>query len=396
MTENKLTETIIGFNKANKKNIKVIRSNDKTFLPDDDGVVTMNISGGSTSGGGNIPDNPSAGVDYYAGSLANGEITERYLLYSGPSDPTTVTKATLLRDVGSKMNMVGDGLTFFIHLKKTSFDKGTKGDSTDIQLNYDPANIVKDGYFTTTSPYPIYIKAGDFGVGKQVTVPINGIGENLSGKNVKVPKLLLTFNDDKTIEIETIIGYDNDGDSAGATGANYDVVVDTIATFSVQPAVAQIPETVNFFTGSANGEISLSGALDFLENSLDGIEITFDEYFTNSIGSTRIPALNALSTRSVRIPKEKLINGFRFDLTGYFNPIGTKLTYTVKTNTGLWQDGANYFDYLSTPADAYIEISKASINIPIKLGVSNTISGSPINYNSSWIPTISKITPYKN
>ena len=57
----------------------ILPTGDKNMI-DISGLSISNGSGGDTGGGDN-PDHPSAGADYYAGSLADGEITERYLLY---------------------------------------------------------------------------------------------------------------------------------------------------------------------------------------------------------------------------------------------------------------------------------------------------------------------------
>ncbi|GEO63047.1 hypothetical protein [Companilactobacillus nantensis] len=376
----------------------VNKKTNKISLPSDWlGTGTNANTGGNT---GTDTENPSAGVDYYAGSIANGEITERYLLYQRDEtvdeEPAVTKTVTFLRDVGSRMNMVGDGLTFLIHLRKTKFDNGVKGEVTDIYLNYDPENIVKTGNYTTTSPHPAYVKTADFGVGKQISVPINGIGENLSGKNVKAPKLLLTFNADKTMSIESATGYDNDGDSTGATGANYDVVVDMIATYSVQTAMSQMPETVNFFTGSASGDIALSGTTDFLENTSDGIEITFDNYFfVNTNNNVRTNSNAVFNSLKIRIPKEKFVNGYKFNLSSFLQPKGTRMTEDIKSNTGMWTSNPNAYDYFYLLNNPYIEIKSAAIDLPSQITYSSTITSGPIT-NNYFVPTISKVTPYKN
>ncbi|KRK78748.1 hypothetical protein [Companilactobacillus nodensis] len=342
---NKLSEFIVASRKRDKKNIKVIRSGDKNYLPDENGVVVFdNGSGGGNTDTGDSGDHPSAGVDYYPGSLVNGEITERYLLWKGPSDPSTVTSATLLRDVGSKMNMVGDGITFLVHLQKTAFTAGEKGDVTDLPLNYDTANILKDGYFTTTSPYPIYIKASDMVVDKQVSIPINGIGEGLSGKNVKAPRLLLTFNADKTISIETLLGYDNDGESSGATGANYEVIVDKIATFSTQKSVIPLPD-MSLFDGSATGDVVFNGVTNFFENIKNGISITFSDYIVisleNGMPYCRFKASDIQFPKSIKVNKIDLINGNTVDLSKQLVDLSTVKSFNTTDN---WtSDGSSYY-----------------------------------------------------
>lgn len=388
MATNKLTEVAgLVAHAVMGATIKDKDGNDKIVKPDGDANyldLRDIVAGSSGTGGGDNPenpDNPSAGADYYAGSLADGEITERNLLYQRDESlaETTASKTvTLLRDVGSKFNMAGDGATFLIHIQKTAMTKGAKGAVTDIELNYDTKNVAKNGYFTTTSPYPIYIKSIDLATKKTLAIPINGIGESLSGKNVKAPQLNVTFNGDGTMTFESVTGYDNDGDSAGATGANYDVVVDVIATFSTQNAIAQIPPSINFFAGSACHDVVLSGATDFFENTMNGLQITFDDHFQGN--STNIDTNWGYKIESFGIPqvlnvdKKLLINGYKLKLnskrfSGHQKELNKK--------RGTWEDtpGVNNVGVTLPDRDYYLIFGKGTINfdtgIDIVLGSSN-------------------------
>src|SRR5699024_10550474 len=159
---------------------------------------------------------------------------------------------------------------------------GTKGAVSNLELNYDPSNATKDGYFTTTSPYPIYISQSDIASGQELDVPINGIGEGLEGDNTKPAMIHLKYNSDKTMTISHEEGYVNDGSSAGATGANYSFVVEIVATFSTQKAVAQFPESIKLFSGSTRTDkaniLTLDGASDYYENVSDGLLINLKKY----------------------------------------------------------------------------------------------------------------------
>jgi hypothetical protein len=309
--------------------------------------------------------------------------------------------------------MAGDGATFLIHLQRIAMTKGAKGAVTDIELNYDPNNVAKDGYFTTTSPYPIYVKASDLATKKTLAVPINGIGESLSGKNVKAPQLNVIFNGDGTMTFGSVTGYDNDGNSAGATGANYDVVVDVIATFSTQPAVAQLPASINLFTGSASGDIALSGSSDYYENSMDGIEITLDDYIYSESGSNRISIDQLGIHKTFKISKKSLINGNSLNISNDYlilaNPINYKIVGVnpdekpVQLVTQERTNPSSSYHNSSTVIPEYpveninskISIGLNSINVDISKGIASYISGqwsgaSP--YNAKVI----KVTPYKN
>ncbi|AYE38679.1 hypothetical protein D1B17_08580 [Companilactobacillus zhachilii] len=400
---NKLSQTIIDFDKLDKKNIKTIKIGDKIIRPDENGQAVLNgTSGGDDggdTGGGTDPNHPAAGADYYAGSLADGEITERYLLYqrneSVAEDPTTSKTVTLLRDVGTKFNMAGDGATFLLHLQKTIMTAGAKGAVSDINLNYDTNNIAKEGYFTTTSVYPVYIKAADLATTNELDVPINGIGENLSGKNVLAPHLKVKFNGDGTMTYYSVTGYDNDGNTAGATGANYDVVVDVIATFSVQPAVAQMPASVNFFTGTARNDIALSGVSDFYENSMDGILLTLNQYVYSSTDFDRAFRSSFGIDSPLRVPKEQLIIGNKIDFKfSEWNIPGTGAAHGIdwytKNNSGGWSDTGNVIMQSGTDGDFYMIINKDSISF--------NCYRNALNSNKDLIPfyaKINSINPFK-
>ncbi|GEO48363.1 hypothetical protein [Companilactobacillus kimchii] len=302
---------------------------------------SSNNTGGSTggnTGGGTDSNHPAAGADYYAGSLADGEITQRNLEWAGTDDPTQSNKITFADDPGTKIFGQFDGITILGHIQKTTMTNGTLGAVTSIPINYDPYNAVKDGHFTTTSPYPLYIQTASLPVGQKITVQIAGIGENISGKNVKAPTISFTFNADKTMTIDHTAGYDNDGNSAGATGANYQFVVDTIATFSTQPAVAQLPPSVNLFTGSTSGKIALVGPSEFYENTMDGLNLALDQYIASSgnssthdfwrSGFTNYRINLSVTLPAIKLKKQDLIINNVVDITSQLNNlIGQKVTF---------------------------------------------------------------------
>jgi hypothetical protein len=405
MATNKLTEVAgLVAQAVMGAKVKDKDGNAKTVKPTgDDNLLDLTdiVASGSGTGGGDNPnpDNPSAGADYYAGSLADGEITERYLLYQrdeSVAEQTGSQTVTLLRDVGSKFNMAGDGATFLIHLQRIAMTKGAKGAVTDIELNYDPNNVAKDGYFTTTSPYPIYVKASDLGTKKTLSIPINGIGESLSGKNVKAPQLNVTFNGNGTMTFESVTGYDNDGDSAGATGANYEIVVDVIATFSTQTAVAQLPSSINLFTGSASGDIALSGSSDYFENVMDGLEITLDGYLYSSQEISlmilgRIPISNIGIDNVFRIPKKCLIDG-------YINNFNVRDSSNIfKGMQGMSSGEKRWYDLLSIPNIRFGSYVGTKCKI-VKQGLNLQLSISAINSDNSgntFNAKVLKVTPYK-
>lgn len=380
---------------ADGKQQNILPSGDKNMI-DLSGISFGGNTGGDTGGGDN-PDHPSAGADYYAGSLADGEITERELLWQGESDPTTTTNATLLKDVGAKFNSGGEGAFILVHLLKTVMTAGVKGATSEVKLNYDVNNVAKDGYYTTTSCYPIYIHAADLATHQELIVPLNGIGENLSGINVKAPELHIKYNDDKTIDITSVTGYDNDGAESGATGANYDVVSDLITTFSTQNAVAQLPASINLFTGSATGNITLAGATDYFENVMDGIELTFDDYIHESGKSDRSRiAISKLGLeKTIRLPKEILaVNN---NISVFNNRKEKGLSLKLQTLPGVgsttWIDNDTYIYDSVRYVDPDVNISDGAINFDLSIYLHIRDSN---EYPWVFKLKLLKVTPYKN
>jgi len=374
-----------------------------SILPDADSLVTLPGEWNNNSGGSTDPDHPAAGVDIYPGSLAKGEITERYCLWQGESKPTEVTNVSFSQDVGSKMDKVGEGLTYLFHIQRTAINKGLKGDVTNIEFNYDPNNSAKDGYFTTTSPVPAYIKAANLKVDEEQVITFNGIGENLTTiKNHQSPGIGFTFKSDKTMDIRPIQGFDNDGAADGITGYTYDVIVEVIANYSTQSAVQQLPDTINLFTGSASGDVVLSGSSNFFENIMDGIEITFDPYFlypgTREPDHDRGPVSSTGFPLSIKVPKERLINGSRLKIFEVSN-FKTGYVYVGRLSSG------NSYIFWTGIKNNMLTIKNSAVNIDTSIlaghydraGIpsgTSTIYPKP----TEWAPfvRIKKITPYKN
>ncbi|PMD71512.1 hypothetical protein [Companilactobacillus nuruki] len=372
-------------------------------------------SSSNNNGGNTDPDNPghpTFGDNYYAGSLADGEITERNLEWSGIDDPTKDTIVTFNDDPGLKPFGQYTGLTILGHIQKTVMTAGTKGAVSTLDLNYDPSNTPKDGYFTTTASYPNYVKSEGLVVGKSLSIPINGVGENLNGDNIKSPEIQLAYNTDKTLTIKHIQGYVNDGNTSGATGANYDYIVDIIATFSVQSAVAQLPPSVNLFAGSASGDIVLAGLTKGFDNSMDGLQVTTDNYATGPY-TLGLPGngfgyrfdLAPFDISKITIPKEELIIGNRYKLD--IKNVTTELSLETKieSNRDTWVSSkedvykGSMSYYLSKIDDAYVDIKENSV-IDLTISFSLTSKDAKGNNSGGTYPGFTvkttKVTTYKN
>ncbi|WP_119325714.1 phage tail protein [Companilactobacillus musae] len=359
-----------------------------SILPDADSLVTLPGEWNNNTGGSTDPDHPAAGVDIYPGSLANGEITERNLEWSGTDDPTKDLTVTFKDDPGSNPFGQYSGLTILGHIQKTVMTSGTKGAVSNLELNYDLNNVAKNGYFTTTSPYPIYISQSDIASGQELDIPINGVGEGLDGSNTKPAIIHLKYNADKTMTISHEDGYVNDGNSAGATGANYSFVVELIATFSTQKAVAQLPSSINLFTGSASGNIVLSGLSNYFENSMDGIQISLAND-TDGVSNQRL-ILNSAPT--IKIPKEDLVLGNSFDGSKDLqNLINRKVSFQDNPSPNYWEMGTGSYT-IQKVNSTIIKLAKGILNISITLTAKNSISSKVVEFPLSVI----RISTYKN
>lgn len=292
---------------------------------------------------------PSDGDNIYPGSLANGEITERYILSQVETNPSKVTNLSFQREVGSKMNMVGDGLEFQGYLLKTSVTNGVKGTPKVLPIIYDPKNNYKEGYYVTTSPYPLHLKASSFKVNIPVKVSLNGIGENVKGVNHASPAVEFTFKPDQTMDVKSIQGYDNDGASNGMNGFIYDLVINIICTYSTQEAVSQLPDTINLFVGKTNGDVTLTGASEHFVNIPNGLEVTLDDDFTvpgyknygGKISKYGIPKI-------INITKGQLIEGYKINLADTYSlDIGDPMEESKIVTSSLYIEIKN--GYISFP-----------------------------------------------
>lgn len=274
--------------------------------------------------------NTSGGVNIVPGSIYDGSITERYLLWQGETDPSKVNTITFLSDVGAKLNRVGDGLQFRVHLLKTPVTVGVKSSPVDLDLNYDSQNNPKENVFTTTSPIPFSIPVSKLSSGNKVVIDIDGIGENFeSVKNHLAPTISLIFNADKTLSIETTEGYDLNGAVEGNTGAFYKVVVDLVNSYSTQNPVAQLPSGIMLMSGDASGEVPMQFVNNDYSN-ISGLKITFGSRLYNLESSA--PDITKVGTQYLKlselgididpilkIPKDDLLIGKKIASVSTFN-----------------------------------------------------------------------------
>lgn len=331
------------------------------------------ISFGGNTGGGNSDStsggtNPTAaGANYYAGSLANGEITKRYFEWGGTDDPTKSNTITFKDPQGSKFNENYDGIQLLGHIQKTVITQGVAGTVTDLPLHYDTNNAAKTGHYTTSASYPVYINNSSFSVGSNTSVPIIGIGENLGGKNIKAPSISLTLNSDMTLTLTHEKGYNNDGANF-ATGVEYQFIVDTIATYSVQKTVSQLPIGTTLFSGLIGGPAKLADVDIYFDNIGDKLKITIDNYlYSNEVtGSTYgLPASSLNCPTEFTVLRKDLIIGNKIPIPIQFSTNSDSLSFSTKQDDDWRVTGQTVGAQKISLSPSYINVEEDSLEVVI-------------------------------
>lgn len=293
--------------------------------------------GSSSSNNGGDPDHPTAGADYYPGSVYDGTVSGRTLLYSGVTSTTDKTNIVFPESIGTGLRLLGDGIQLRIIMYKTLITRGVKGSTSIIPIVYDIKNQKVAGKFVTTSPVPISNKKEDLITESELINPLNGVGEGDNSTEIKAPELHVQY-DSKTnsINIWNVQGYALDNLSDTKTGSLYDVQVTLINDFYVQDPVAQLPANMNLFNGDTDGDVKLTGINTFFDNARTFVKVILDDYiYLDSSDSTSIYAQRiALSTlgipSSYLIDKQDLISGNLVSM----NLPGTKVFDTSWDHTG--------------------------------------------------------------
>lgn len=398
MATNKLTEVAgLVAQAVMGAKVKDKDGNAKTVKPTgDDNLLDLTdigaFGGGSGTSGG---DNPNTnGINYIPGLLDDGTLTGRKVEWTGTTSASTVTTAKFSDDLGTTLNLAGDGLQFVPYMNKTLITRGVAGNNSLVPIQYDKDNKANSGNFVTTQYLPISINKKDLITGNDLVVIFDGIGENdKSATELKSPELHIKYNSgNNSVDISQVSGYAYDNLTDTKTGERYDLGISMINTFYTQKPVAQFPSTVQLFSGSASGSILLSGIDDYYSNVQNGIEVTFDSQMT-AIGNSLVHA--SYSTlglaASFRIPKEALIIGskYYFDITG-----NAVLAKDDKSNLSQ----SSYFTnktgkkYLRSLDNMFVDINSGQISINLVIEVSGDLSTgwSPAKYAVNVV----KVTPY--
>ena len=400
MATNKLTEVAgLVAQAVMGAKVKDKDGNAKTVKPTgDDNLLDLTdigaFGGGSGTGGG---DNPNTnGINYIPGLLDDGTLTGRKVEWTGTTSASTVTTAKFSDDLGTTLNLAGDGLQFVPYMNKTLITRGVAGNSSLVPIQYDKDNKANSGNFVTTQYLPISINKKDLITGNDLVVIFDGIGENdESATELKSPELHIKYNSgDNSVDISQVSGYAYDNLTDTKTGEKYDLGVSMINTFYTQKPVAQLPPSVVLFSGNANGTITLSGTDNYYSNTMNGLEITMNTETTG--GHVKYTAIGLPSV--FKVPKEELVIGNKFYIptTGMME-VADKLydpTAMSQRYTPIAEDvGSHHYQrYFRGIKNGYFEIGTNSItfNMTIILGYNVLNAWSDEEFKVE----ISRVTPY--
>lgn len=283
----------------------ILPTGDKNMI-DISGLSIGNGSGGDISGG----DNPTVGADYYPGSVYDGTISGRTLLYSGVTSTTDKTNIVFPESVGAGLRLLGDGIQIRLKLLKTLVTRGVVDtSSTEITLVYDIFDKQVKGSFVTIAPLPVSIKKDDILSDNDLVIPLDGIGEGKQSAEIKSPELHIQY-DSKTnsINVWNVQGYALDNLTDTKTGTFYDVQATLINNFYVQDSVAQLPVDMNLFTGDLDGEVELTGTNSYFDNIGDSIQVNAEPYLFFADPSIQNKPESRLPIAQFKIPHQFIID----------------------------------------------------------------------------------------
>lgn len=156
-------------------------------------------------------------------------------------------------------------------------------------------------------------------------------------------KTLKPTGDDNLLDLTDIVaGGSTGGSTGGTTGGN------------TSTPVPQLPSTVNLFSGSAVGNILLSGPSTTYDNVQDGLLLTLSNQTSDVVDTGNLGADYGISNPQIRhyridltqsgltaikIPKEKLVVNSSFDISDQLSQyIGKEVELQFEDNFSNWTD----------------------------------------------------------
>ncbi|WP_201307858.1 hypothetical protein [Companilactobacillus farciminis] len=186
-------------------------------------------------------------------------------------------------------------------------------------------------------------------------------------------------------------GGNTGGNTGGTTGGG-----------TSQSQVTQLPSTLNLFSGSAVGNILLSGPSTNYDNVQDGLLITLSNLtpgITIYNSQTRVD-LTPSGLKTINIPKEKLVVNSSFDISDQLSQ------YIGKTVQGQFYDSSsqtwsNYgsaynFNIVSFGGTTINVLPNTTLSMNLTVNVKDSLTaGNGNHYNGLQIPVI-QVNDYKN
>lgn len=203
---------------------------------------------------------------------------------------------------------------------------------------------------------------------------------------------------------DIVAGGSTGGNAGGTTGGN------------TSTPVTQLPSTLNLFSGSAVGNILLSGVTSNFDNVQDGLLITLDNQ-TSTVPGAFNPLgpfddyanirmdLSSIGLKGIKIPKDKLIVNGSFDISDQLSQYIGKVVNGQKKNSvsGNWDSiaeiyaGEFSFSILSF-GGATINVlpnTTLSMNLTVNVQLKDSKNKDNVHQNTFSIPVI-QVNDYKN
>lgn len=218
-------------------------------------------------------------------------------------------------------------------------------------------------------------------------------------------KTVKPTGDDNLLDLTDIVaGGSTGGNAGGTTGGN------------TSTPVTQLPSTLNLFSGSAVGNILLSGVTSNFDNVQDGLLITLDNQ-TSTVPGAFNPLgpfddyanirmdLSSIGLKGIKIPKDKLIVNSSFDISDQLSQYIGKVVNGQKKNSvsGNWDSiaeiyaGEFSFSILSF-GGATINVlpnTTLSMNLTVNVQLKDSKNKDNVHQNTFSIPVI-QVNDYKN
>ncbi|CAJ1189331.1 hypothetical protein CPEBRM1_ABPJDJAI_01136 [Companilactobacillus paralimentarius] len=203
------------------------------------------------------------------------------------------------------------------------------------------------------------------------------------------------------------------GSTGGSTGGNAGGTTTggTTGGGTTPSQVTQLPSTLNLFSGSAVGNVLLSGPSTNYDNVQDGLLITLGnitpQFIDSNIGGHfNIPAnvgtfridLSLSGLKGIKIPKEKLIVGNSFDISDQLSQyIGNKVQLQeLGSDAQTWVPTDSSYSYSITSFGGTTVKVLPNTTLSINLTVNIKENSTNLGFNDNAPIPVIQVNDYKN